>query len=314
MGVFLYFSNQYNFVALNNPILGKLALNSITVNLLFTLLFSFPIMVQGQYDFNNLKSIHKLPNKLKEISGITTINDSLLGCVQDEEGIFFVYNLNTKKIENKIRFSGGGDFEGVTNNGKDVFILESDGKIFKIANFQTSYPDTSSFQSGVPAKDNEGIHYDKSRNSLVIACKGKFGKGLANQMRREIYLFNLEKNKLNPIPLFKINIDDVKNFALQKGIKLPTKIKKNRTVTILKIRMSGISTHPTTGEFYILSAFDHAVVIFNKKGEIKNFIQLNDKKFPKAEGITFLNNGDLIISNEGTKEYKATIIQIENIK
>lgn len=63
--------------------------------------------------------------------------------------------------------------------------------------------------------------------------------------------------------------------------------------------MSAIAIHPVTRDFYILSAFDHAIFIFSQTGELKHLEFLNPELFPQAEGISFLANGNMLISNEG---------------
>ena len=55
-----------------------------------------------------------LPAVLDEISGIAWMGEHRIACVQDEDGIIFIYNLQTSKIEDKIEFSSGADFEGIT--------------------------------------------------------------------------------------------------------------------------------------------------------------------------------------------------------
>jgi uncharacterized protein YjiK len=67
----------------------------------------------------------------------------------------------------------------------------------------------------------------------------------------------------------------------------------------LDFQPNSIAVHPKSNELYILSPPDKAIVVFNKAGQVINFIELNDKKCSHPEKITFLQNGDLIITNEG---------------
>lgn len=266
-----------------------------------------------EFDFNKPQTTHELPKELKEISGITIINDSLVGCVQDELGTFFIYNLISKKIDSRIRFTDKGDFEGVAIAGQNVYALRSDGIIFEILNYNSTLPKITSYASGVPAMDNEGIHYDMKSKKLIIACKGKFGKGLVNQLRREIYAFNPKTKKIDSEPLFVIDIDKAKQFALKNEISLPTKTKSGITKTDLKIRISGLSIHPKTHQFYILSAVDYALFVYSKNGVLEGIKLLNPKLFRQAEGIAFMNNCDLLISNEGGNEVP-TVIHLKNLR
>ena len=45
-----------------------------------------------------------MPIELNEISGIRWISDDKIAAVQDEEGILFIYNLQTNLVEKKISF------------------------------------------------------------------------------------------------------------------------------------------------------------------------------------------------------------------
>jgi len=63
---------------------------------------------------------------------------------------------------------------------------------------------------------------------------------------------------------------------------------------------SSIAVHPITSEIYILSADDRIVSIYNKEG-LKKCYLLPAEIYYKPEGLAFFENGDLIISNEGSK-------------
>ncbi|MBP9790115.1 MAG: hypothetical protein KBD57_06215, partial [Bacteroidia bacterium] len=54
-----------------------------------------------------------LPVELKEISGLTDVNDSQFACVQDEHGILYLYNMPSSSISKRINFGPPGDYEGL---------------------------------------------------------------------------------------------------------------------------------------------------------------------------------------------------------
>ncbi len=78
---------------------------------------------------------YELPQTLHEISGIAAINDSILACIADEKGTVCFFNLNTTNIDNKIAFSGKGDFEDLTVIGDTIYVLDSKGVIWSIKHF-----------------------------------------------------------------------------------------------------------------------------------------------------------------------------------
>lgn len=251
------------------------------------------------YDYDHPLKIYWLPKELKEISGISVINDSLVACIEDENGVLYIYDLSKSKIRKKTIFGPEGDYEDVAINKREAFILRSDGEIYHISDFFAKHKAIDHFPSGVPSQDNEGIVYDNGSSGLLIACKGKFGKGIINQLRREIYVFDPDNKIVSKDFLFSINIDSCVSFANKNGIEVPTKVKNDSVVEIMKVRMSGIAIHPETKDIYILSAFDHAIFIFSETGQLKHLQFLNSELFPQAEGISFLSNGHMLISNEG---------------
>src|SRR4051812_42388010 len=63
-----------------------------------------------EFDLTVPTKIYELPKSLHEISGIATLNDSIVACIADNKGEVFFYNLNSKTIDNKLKFAGKGDF------------------------------------------------------------------------------------------------------------------------------------------------------------------------------------------------------------
>lgn len=245
------------------------------------------------YTFNSPTSKVILPEILHEISGLTLVSDSTIACVQDEKGIIFIYNFIANKIISKYYFAPDGDYEGITKVNNSFFILRSDGVLIEVENYHDENSKVNEYFTSIPAKDNEGICYDKKNNQLLIASKSKILKGSDFKTKRGVYTFNLSTKKVNKQPLFVFDTDDF-----------------NQQKKEVKFKMSGIAIHPITQEIYILSASDYLLFVFNENGEFQSSISLNSKIYNKAEGITFLNNGDLLISNEGQK-IKPTLLLLK---
>ena len=100
-------------------------------------------------------------------------------------------------------------------------------------------------------------------------------------------------------PVFEFDVRD-QDHAIAKKIDLPIRAKK-RTLEepVVKFSTSAISVHPIRNELYVLSAADHLFFIFDMQGRIIHMEAIDPKVFNKPEGITFLANGDMLISNEG---------------
>nr|WP_294860247.1 SdiA-regulated domain-containing protein [uncultured Fluviicola sp.] len=254
------------------------------------------------YDLKQEDQIMVLPSELREVSGITVIDSKTLGCVQDEEGLIFIYDLKKQEIKQKIHFAGSGDYEGIAMVGKDIFVLRSDATLFRIQNYQSAKPGIDSIATGIPNKDNEGLCFDPKNNRLLIGSKSKIAKGAEFRNLRTIYAFDLKHEKLEEKPLYVYDISSIKEFAAKNQIQLPTKpSKKNpdEQEAALKFQLSAIYIHPKSGLLYVLSASDYYLFVFNDQGEIIHLKVLDPGKFNKAEGIAIMPNGDLYISNEG---------------
>jgi uncharacterized protein YjiK len=139
----------------------------------------------------------------------------------------------------------------------------------------------------------------------------KNGKG-ANKDLRNIFAFDLSTKSLDPSPIFELNQSDVIQFANENKIQLPRKHNKksNSEEIDFGFGVSAIGVHPTTNELYVLCAYDHVFLIYSSTGELKEMLLLNKEHYPQAEGITFLENGDLLISNEG-QDGEPTLVLIE---
>jgi len=263
------------------------------------------------YNFNSPDAAIALTDILHEISGITFLDSNTLVCVQDENGILFFYDITKRKIISQKNFSGKGDFEGIARAEDTIYVLRSDGILYEIADFKSDNPIVTSFNTDIPSKDNEGLCYDNKSNRLLIACKEKTGKGDLSKDNRYIFGFDLSSKKLIGEPVLTFDVDWLKEYAKANNIKLPLKnTKKGLAVEPdLKFHASGIAIHPLTGKIYLLSADDHLLFIFDNAGIIGQIIRLNPTQLYQPEGITFLENGDLLISTEGAGKGPAGLIR-----
>jgi uncharacterized protein YjiK len=255
------------------------------------------------YRLGQPERIIELPARLTEISGLTDFTQTEVGCVEDENGIIYLIDLNSGKISRTIEFSGGGDFEGITYAEGSFYVLRSDGVLFSVTE-EKGKPVTDSIKLGMQTRDNEGLGYDPQRNRLLIAGKsrvkinGTEKKGpQANQ--RFVYEFTLRNKKFNPTPVITINLEDIHRYAGRNRVGVQTRTTRRGEVKpIIKFLPSSIAVHPVTKDIYILSAADRTLAVLSPDGNLKYFDTLPQGLFRKPEGITFLPGGDMIISNE----------------
>lgn len=250
------------------------------------------------YNLNQPHKKYELPAILEEVSGLTDIDSAHVACVQDEIGTVFIYNFLKNAIIAKHKFDSFGDFEGLTFTGKSLFILRSDGRLTEWRNFDPKTGAGDIFHSILPLQttNNEGLCFDSRNNRLLIAAKNK-PTNHVYKSERFIYEFDLSKNKLNSNPAYSINTVDLETAAKEFNI-----AQQNRTAAgkpkPFNFRPSSLAIHPHTSEIYIISAADRLLLVINEKGKIVSMERLKEDLFAKAEGITFLKDGTMIITNE----------------
>ena len=254
----------------------------------------------GWFNFKEPSLLLNLPFELREISGLTNISELEIACVQDENGILFIYNLLTDSIVGQFDFGIKEGYEGLTKADSSYFILRGDATLLEIE-FPSDSSRVTETKLNIQEQDNEGLCYDERNNRLLIAPKSKFGKGKILKDTRAIYAIDLATKELNETPIFLISIAEIEAFANKNQIELPQKVSKQSSdsVSALKFIPSALAVHPKTDEIYILSAVDQTLAVFDKKGLLMNFFMLDNRLFNRPERLTFLSNGDLIITNEG---------------
>lgn len=252
-----------------------------------------------------------LPDTLREVSGLTNIDSTNFVCIQDENGILFIYDAVNNRLKKQYTFNIDGDYEGITRVDQTIYVLRSDGTLFEISNYTSDNFKLTSYATGIPSNNNEGLCYDQDNKRLLIACKGKIGKGPEYKDKRVIYGFDLQTKKLTNESVFDFDLQVIKDFAINKNINLPTKTRKQKgqpiTEPFIKFRTSAIGIHPLTKKLFLLSASDYLLFTFNLNGDLDHIEQLNPTIFNKAEGITFYENGDMLITNEG-QDKKPTLL------
>jgi uncharacterized protein YjiK len=227
------------------------------------------------YDFENPTEKYDLPNKLKEISGLSYYKTNQLVCVNDEQGKIFIYDIKEKKIVDKIPFGKDGDYEGVEVVGDEVFVLNSNGKLkgFKIGvaferEIDCSEPEVIEY---------EGLGYDAKSKYLLLVAKERT-KDVDD--KKMIYAYDFDRKVL--FKHIAIPEDEVKDEANGKDF-----------------RPSGIAVHPKTGQTFIIASDGKKLLVLSEKGQKEALISLNPKIYRQPEGICFSPDGDLFISSEG---------------
>lgn len=267
--------------------------------------------VSPGYNFSSPEKVYILPAILHEISGITAVSNSILACVQDEHGVVFFHDTNANKIARQLYFSYEGDYEGITSVNNTLYILRSDGVVFEVTDFSSDKFRKSIYVTGVPGAENEGLCYDRRKNILLIGPKFFYSKKDGEKGKRYVYGFDPVSKKLLNKPVLIIDLDEIRKFADDNNLRVPVKGKKGgKKEPDIEFRISAIGVHPLTNKYFIISGSERLLFVFNSDGMIEYIEWLDPEIYNQPEGITFLSNGDMFISNEGQKK-SATLVRLK---
>lgn len=240
-----------------------------------------------EYDFDKPDAIFELPRPLEEISGISLLDDSTLVAIQDEDGILFMIDTRTGKVRTSSKWGGPGDYEDVQVVGSDIWVLRSDGTLFKIEAAENGgIGNVTEYDTPLGSmNDTEGLAYDQSKNRFLIACKESPGKGYSGNVRA-VYAFDLESNELEEKAVFTIDLGEVGGQTKMIGFKINT------------FKPSAIRLQPGSQDWFIVSSVKKAIVVFRDQS-LMQIYNLPGVYFEQPEGLEFDRAGNLFVANEG---------------
>ena len=252
------------------------------------------------YDLANPTVVHELPGMLLEVSALTDVDAHTVACLQDEQGKVFRVDLRDGAVSTLATFSGPGDFEGLTRVGEDYLALRSDGLVFRLRPEKGLFAVHDTFRLAVLHNNLEGLGYDEQAGRVLVSPKDIAKGGPDMRDRRVLYAFD-PLSATHPVEeVLQLSLQDLMTQAKALGISIPMKPTDNgREVPALKLRYSSVAVHPRSGHYYLLSAVDRSLLVLDRAGTLMHLAWLDERLLPKPEGITFLANGDLVLSSEG---------------
>jgi hypothetical protein len=261
-----------------------------------------------EYDLSSPDKVYVLPPALFEISGMTETDASTIACIQDEHGLVFFYDINKGQITRQLFFGSEGDYEDIVRVDKTLYVMRSDEFLIEIRDFNSDNFKSASYSTRIPGTNTEGLCFDRKNNRLLIVPKEISDDNPENKDKRFIYGFDLGSKKLIKGAVLRLNIPMIEKFALENDIKVPMKGNKGDKEPDIKLKISAICIHPISDRLYVLSGAERLLLVFDVNGNIEYLERLDKDLFTQPEGITFMRNGDMFISNEG-RNAQGTLIR-----
>jgi uncharacterized protein YjiK len=279
---------------------------ALLVGALWALALAHPTASSAGYDLAHPDAVHELPKSLTEISGLTLLGDRYLGAVQDEKGKLYILDIDTGELVREVRFGEDGDYEGVEWTPAGLFILKSDGTLYRIEDWEADEPDVTSIETGLTARyDTEGLSYDAAGRRLLIVCKEYAGKGLKDQ--KAIYAFDLARGTLVETPAFLIDTEALHRLDTN-PINRAFRGALSPVTDIGGFKPAALAIHPENRQLYVISSVLKAAVVLTSDGALLAAVAIPETLFPQPEGLAFGPNGELFVANEGG-EGRATLLR-----
>jgi uncharacterized protein YjiK len=226
----------------------------------------------------------KLPDRLREVSGLALTRDMRLLAISDEEAV--VYELDYRSGVLVKAFALGeptlrGDFEGIAVLDEIVWLMTSKGRLVAAQEGQDGERVAfSEFATGAGDYcELEGLAEDPQSNSLLLACKQVF-------------------EAKDPLRIFTVPIADGKPTGMT-WADIPAAEIAAR-LNGKKVRPSAIALDPQTGNRLLLAANHAALINLAPDGSLIDAIILPGKsRHQQAEGIAISTDGLLLVADEG---------------
>lgn len=260
------------------------------------------------YVFEEPDDVFILSKDLEEISGLTMLEEGVLGAIQDEDGDLFRIDVGSGEILDRQTFGKKGDYEGIEVGGERMYILRSDGRLNIIQDWSGQKLQTATEEADLPKGcDAEGIAYQKVQERLLIVCKEKAGKKFDG--KKAVYAYDPASKTTTTEPVYVLDIEgfqaSIEDHPINEAV---TSILSER-MDISGFKPSGLAVHPHSGELYIVSSVTKAIIRLNESGEVTALWMLPAELHDQPEGIEFASNGDLFISNEAGDRKRATLLR-----
>jgi len=223
-----------------------------------------------------------MPSELREISGLALTPRGTV--LTHDDNVARIYEIDPKTgiLLKGFSLAGGvrGDFEAITIAGSDIYLLRSNGKIFKFKEGadggQVPY---SVYDTGLGKEcEFESMAYEADSSRLVLVCK----KFLQKKAPKELLIYHL------PLPL------GDRSAMTTLRVPIADVIGSNKWKNF---HPSDINIDPFTKNYVIVASREKGLIVVTPDGEV-----VRSEPIPgdhrQAEGVAITADSILIVSDE----------------
>lgn len=229
-------------------------------------------------------AVLRLPNRLREISGLAVAGDGRLFAHDDERAV--IYEVDPRAGELVKAFALGdpvarADYEGIAIVEDRFYLVSSDGVIYEGAEGADDERLVfNTYGTGLGRRcEIEGLAHDPVADVLLLPCKTVRDESLRPFVT--IFRWSLTERMVADPPVL-IDLAAVEEATEQRHF-----------------AVSGIARDPISGAFVLIAGPDRAIVSVSRDGEVLGGARLDGDLHRQAEGIEFGSDGRLFIADEG---------------
>jgi uncharacterized protein YjiK len=223
-----------------------------------------------------------MPPELREISGLALTSRGTVLTHDDNVGRVYEIDPKTGILLKGFSLAGGvrGDFEAITIAGSDIYLLRSNGKIYRFKEGpDASQVPYSVYDTGLGKEcEFESMAFEADSSRLLLVCK----KFLQKQAPKELLIYRI------PLPLG----DRSAITAMQVAMKdvVGSNNWKN-------FHPSDINIDPITRNYVIVASREKGLIVVTPDGEVVRSEPLpGDHR--QAEGVAITPDSLLLVSDE----------------
>jgi uncharacterized protein YjiK len=223
-----------------------------------------------------------MPPELKEISGLALTSRGTVLTHDDNVGRVYEIDPKTGIMLKGFSLEGGvrGDFEAITIAGSDIYLMASNGKIYKFREGEDGKQvPWSRYDTGLGKEcEFESMTFEPDSSRLVLACKKFLAKNAPHELR--IYRVPLPLGNRSAMSAIRVPMHDVVGSNKWKNF-----------------HPSDINIDPVTGNYVIVASHEKGLIVLTPDGDV-----VRSEPIPgehrQPEGVAITQDSLLLVSDE----------------